>query len=215
MSRALVIAKAPVVGRVKTRLGASVGMQAAAALAAAALLDTLEACAATFDECHLALDGDLDRAVGADRIRVALTTWRIHPQRGATFAERLAHAHADAGRSGETTVQLGMDTPQVTPELLREVAEAAAGGDAVLGPATDGGWWVLALGDPGAAAALIGVPMSTPQTYDLTHRALTDAGQTVKPAPDLTDVDTLADAETVAAGLDDGHFLRAWRELGR
>ena len=46
--RALVLAKAPVAGRVKTRLGADVGMAYAADLAAAALLDTLLACTAAF-----------------------------------------------------------------------------------------------------------------------------------------------------------------------
>ena len=50
------------------------------------------------------------------------------------------------------TVQVGMDTPQLTAADLREVAAAAATGDAVLGPAADGGWWVLALSDPAAAA---------------------------------------------------------------
>ena len=55
--RALVMAKAPVPGRVKTRLGARVGMEVAAELAAAALLDTIAACRSAFAECHLALDG--------------------------------------------------------------------------------------------------------------------------------------------------------------
>ena len=45
--RILVIAKAPVPGLAKTRLGAAVGMDVAAELAAAALLDTVRTCAAT------------------------------------------------------------------------------------------------------------------------------------------------------------------------
>ncbi|MBU2074873.1 MAG: hypothetical protein KJ938_10585, partial [Actinobacteria bacterium] len=55
--RALVLAKAPVAGHVKTRLGADVGLGRAAELAAAALLDTVEACTAAYgaEHCHLAL----------------------------------------------------------------------------------------------------------------------------------------------------------------
>ena len=51
----------------KTRLGADIGMERAAEVAAAALLDTLAACvtAVGAGHCHLSLAGELDRAVGA------------------------------------------------------------------------------------------------------------------------------------------------------
>lgn len=209
--RALVVAKAPVPGRVKTRLGAHVGMQAAAELAAAALLDTLAACRSAFDECHLAIDGDLD-AVRSDALRRGLAGWTVHPQRGDGLGQRLAHAHADAAGAGPT-VQVGMDTPQLTTTDLHTVAEAASHGDAVLGPAADGGWWVLALSDPASAAVLADVPMSRPDTFACTRAALTAAGQTVRVGHELTDVDTAEDAAWVAGSLTGGHFLRAWRSV--
>ena len=56
----LVVAKAPEPGRVKTRLGADIGMERAAELAAAALLDTLAAGVATGWRGHVSLAGDLD-----------------------------------------------------------------------------------------------------------------------------------------------------------
>ncbi|MGA8248064.1 MAG: DUF2064 domain-containing protein [Nocardioides sp.] len=210
--RALVVAKAPVPGRVKTRLGDHVGMEAAAALAAAALLDTIAACRSAFAECHLALDGDLDEAVRSDALRRSLAGWTVHRQRGDGLGERLAHAHADVTGAGPT-VQIGMDTPQVTAADLLDVAAAASDGDAVLGPAADGGWWVLALSDPAAAAALAGVPMSRPDTFAATRSALTAAGQTVRVGPELTDVDGVHEAASVAEALTGGHFLRAWRTV--
>lgn len=210
--RALVVAKAPVPGMVKTRLGARIGMEAAARLAAAALLDTLDACRAAFAECHLALDGDLDGAVGSDALRRSLDGWILHPQRGDDLGQRLAQAHADAAGAGPT-VQMGMDTPQLTTADLHAVAQAAHGGDAVLGPAADGGWWVLALSDPSAAAVLAGVPMSRRDTFASTRAALLAAGQTVRVGPELTDVDTADDAAAVADALTGGHFLRAWRSV--
>jgi rSAM/selenodomain-associated transferase 1 len=210
--RALVVAKAPVPGRVKTRLGARVGMDAAAGLAAAALLDTLAACRTAFTECHLALDGDLEDAVRSDALRRILAGWTVHPQRGNGLGERLAHAHADAAGTGPT-VQVGMDTPQVTTTDLRAVAHAAAAGDAVLGPATDGGWWVLALSDASAAAVLADVPMSRADTFEATRSALAAAGQTVLVGPELTDVDTVDEAAQVARSLTGGHFLEAWHRV--
>jgi uncharacterized protein len=217
--RALVMAKAPVPGTVKTRLGTHLGMEVAARLASAALLDTLAACADAFDDCHLALDGDLAAAHDGPALRERLAGWTVHPQRGATFGDRLAAAHTDAAGPG-VTVQLGMDTPQVTAAQLHAVRDAAAGGDAVLGPATDGGWWVLALSDAAAAAALAEVPMSRADTCVRTRDALVAAGQTVRLGAELTDVDEVADARLVAAGLDregrvDSHFALAWREVTR
>ena len=195
--RALVMAKAPVPGRVKTRLGAEVGMEVAAGLAAAALLDTIAACRSAFAECHLALDGDLDDAIRSRALRRSLAGWTVHPQRGEGLGERLAHAHADAAGVGPT-IQVGMDTPQLTSADLYAVASAAADGDAVLGPAADGGWWVLALSDPTAAAVLADVPMSQPDTFACTREALTAAGQQVRVVHQLTDVDTVDDAAAVA-----------------
>ena len=210
--RALVMAKAPVPGRVKTRLGVRVGMDLAADLAAAALLDTIAACRSAFTECHIALDGSLDDAVRAAQLQEGLAGWVVHPQRGDTFGERLAHAHHDAAGDGPT-VQIGMDTPQLTAADLHSIADAAYDGDAVLGPATDGGWWVLALSDPSAASVLAGVAMSQADTCRRTCEALTAAGQTVRLGHELTDIDTEAEAARVAGTLTGGHFLQAWRSV--
>lgn len=212
--RALVVAKAPVAGRVKTRLGADVGLERAAELAAAALLDTVEVCTTAYGaaRCHLALDGDLSVAVDAAALLDATRGWTVHPQRGDGFDERLAAAHADVAAGGPGPVlQVGMDTPQVTTALLAQVEAGLADHDAVLGPAEDGGWWVLALRDPASAAVLAGVPMSTPTTHDDTRAALRAHGLAVAGAAVLRDVDTLADAEAVALAAPGSRFARAWR----
>jgi glycosyltransferase A (GT-A) superfamily protein (DUF2064 family) len=214
----LVLAKAPVPGWVKTRLGTRVGPVAAAEVAAAALLDTLRACvdAVGPGHCHLALAGDLRQAVRGEELARALAGWTVRAQRGAGFAARLANAHHDLGPG--RVVQIGMDTPQVTPDLLLGVARDPGEHDAVLGPAEDGGWWALALEEPRHAAALVGVEMSTPRTHEHTRRALQDRGLRVGGTATLRDVDTAEDADAVAAelaagvaaGRAGGHFVRAW-----
>ncbi len=212
---ALVVAKSPEVGKVKTRLGREVGMERAADLAAAALLDTVAACVEAYGaaRCHLALDGVLARGQRAEELLEATADWTVHPQRGEDFAERLVHAHVDASAfSGAPVVQVGMDTPHLTPAALVEAAALLTGADsAVLGPAYDGGWWLLGVGGPHLLAHLHEVPMSTERTGELTRQALIAAGATVHEVSPLRDVDEVLDAELVAAAAPETRFARSWR----
>jgi glycosyltransferase A (GT-A) superfamily protein (DUF2064 family) len=212
----LVMAKAPVAGQVKTRLGASVGDDVAAELAAACILDTLDACEQVFADRHVALAGDLADAARHEELAERLTRWTVHPQRGDGFAQRLAHAHLDVARAaGAPVVQIGMDTPHVRVADLADVAaRTGAGNDAVLGPADDGGWWVLAVTDPRFTAGLAGVVMSTARTHDDTLAALEAAGARVEGAATIRDVDTLEDADLAAAAAPGTRFARLWSQVG-
>ncbi|MFJ3226130.1 DUF2064 domain-containing protein [Streptomyces sp. NPDC086783] len=188
----LVIAKEPRPGRVKTRLTPPFTPQEAAALAEAALADTLGAVlAAPARRRVLVLDGTPGRWLppGFD----------VVPQCAGGLDERLAAAFA--GCAGPALL-IGMDTPQVTPALLtvdwRE-------GDAFFGPAADGGFWALGLAEPDPDL-LRGVPMSTAATGAVQRARLTDAGLRVRDLPVLRDVDTASDAARVAAAAPDGRF---------
>jgi glycosyltransferase A (GT-A) superfamily protein (DUF2064 family) len=211
----LVVAKSPVVGKVKTRLGREVGMERAADLAAAALLDTVRACAAAYgpERCHLSLEGVLAHGQLADELLDETADWVFHVQRGEDFGERLVNAHEDASAaSGAPVVQVGMDTPHLTARALREAGALLTGPDeAVLGPAYDGGWWLLGVGRPHLVAHLPEVPMSTADTGRLTHEALLRAGARVTEIESLCDVDEVGDAELVASGAPHTRFARSWR----
>ncbi|WP_431972502.1 TIGR04282 family arsenosugar biosynthesis glycosyltransferase [Nocardia sp. bgisy134] len=196
----LVVAKAPIAGFAKTRLTPPLRPVDAATLAAAALLDTLDAVRASNPRhAIVAWTGSVTHAQHATEIVSALADFEVVPQRGRTFGERLANAHADAARPGDPVVQIGMDTPQVTPALFAEAAaQLAAGREAVLGPATDGGWWMLGLTDPRIARMLVGIPMSTTTTGELTRNALFRNGYDIGLLPMLTDVDEVDDIAPVA-----------------
>jgi hypothetical protein len=213
----LVVAKAPVPGQAKTRLAASVGDQAAADIAAAALLDTLDAVAAADVQAKVvALTGDLEGASAGDEIRSGLTDFTVVRQRGADFAERLANAHVDAAKAagGLPVLQIGMDTPQVTGELIGECARELLAADAVLGLARDGGWWVLGVTDAVMADCLRTVPMSRPDTGAVTLSALHDTGVHVSLVPTLVDVDTVGDIEEVRrVCATDSRFIRATQDV--
>ncbi len=216
----LVVAKAPVPGQVKTRLGAVVGPATAARLAAACILDTLTVCESVFvdqQRRHLAISGALDRAIHSRQLREHVDMWTLHAQRGDGFAQRLANAHTDVSRaSGLPVVQIGMDTPHLSCEHLAGVAaQVGDGNDAVLGPAEDGGWWVLAVTEPRFARALRTVEMSTARTYADTRAALEAAGARVVDTVTLRDVDDVEDAAHAAAAAPDTRFAREWKAAGR
>ena len=212
----LVVAKAPVPGRAKTRLAAVVGDEVAAEIAAAALLDTLDAVAAAPVQARVvALTGNLDGACASAEIRRRLADFTVIPQRGDDFAERLANAHVDAAAAADirTVLQIGMDTPQASAEILAECAQELSGADAVLGLADDGGWWVLGVSDASMAECLRAVPMSQPNTGALTLAALYAQGIGVRLVAELADVDTSADIATVRRGCAaNSRFFRATQD---
>ncbi|MFC5180661.1 TIGR04282 family arsenosugar biosynthesis glycosyltransferase [Actinomadura harenae] len=200
----IVIAKEPVPGRVKTRLTPPFTPHQAAALAEAALKDTLACVAATPAVRRvLALAGSPGPWLpdGFDVI----------PQRGDGLDERLANAFDDAHR-GRPLLLVGMDTPQLTSTLLATAAAALTSHDAAFGRAADGGFWLLGLRTPDATL-LRGVPMSRPDTGHFQLCRLAEAALTVAHLPELTDVDTHKEAAQVAAQAPTTHFATTYRTL--
>jgi uncharacterized protein len=185
----IVIAKAPVPGRVKTRLTPPCTPEQAAALAEAALQDTLAAARAATRAGRRVLVLDGEPGAWAEGFEVL-------PQRGAGLEERLAAAFADVG---EAAFLVGMDTPQLTPELLDlGLGALADGAPASFGAALDGGYWGIGLRAPDPAV-FAGVPMSTDDTGAVQLTRLRELGLDPVHLPPLLDVDTIADARLVAA----------------
>ena len=204
----LVLAKAPVAGRVKTRLCPPYTPEQAAQLAEAALRDTLVAVAATPAVARTVV---LEGAPGG----WLPEGFAVVPQRGDGLDERLAAAYDDAwARTPAPLLLVGMDTPQVTPALLTAAAAQllADGTDAVLGLAGDGGWWALGLRRPDASL-LVGVPMSTDGTGAAQRTRLAAAGLSVALLPELVDVDDADDAWVVAEQCPGSRFARLHRAL--
>lgn len=188
MRHVLVMAKSPVAGRVKTRLCPPCTPHEAAALAEAALADTLDAVAASGAERRIvALDG-------------AAGPWlppgfEVVPQVDGPFDRRLAAAWAAAGGPG---VQIGMDTPQLTAALLDDALGALDTTGAALGLAADGGWWAIGLRRPDARV-FHDIPTSTSGTGEAQLARLIRLGLQVTALPMLVDLDTIADLQAVTA----------------
>ena len=211
MSTLIVIAKAPVPGRVKTRLTPPFTPQQGAELARAALADTLEAVAAARVSLRLlALEGD-------PALVPAASGFAVVPQGTGGLDRRLAAAFQQAAVLDPGPVLLvGMDTPQVTG-LLLEACMPTAWEDATIGLAEDGGFWALGFRRPREAALerlLFDVPMSTDTTGAVQLGRLTDAGLRVRMLPLLRDVDTIADLPAVAAAAPASRFAAVARAAG-
>lgn len=188
----IVIAKAPVPGRAKTRLIPDLGEAGAATVAEACLADTLAAVAdAVAARRVLVLDG-------APGEWLPDSGFEVVPQREGGLAARLAGAFEDSGAT--PAVLVGMDTPQITGGLLTGAIEKLCehGVHCVLGPASDGGYWAIGLraSDP---RVFDGVPMSADDTAARQRERLAELGLGCAELEQLRDIDTLADARAVAA----------------
>ncbi|MFD9719302.1 DUF2064 domain-containing protein [Streptomyces sp. NPDC059076] len=206
MTTLLVIAKAPVPGRVKTRLTPPYSPRQAALLAEAALADSLAAVAdAPVRRRILILDGVPGRWLPDGFEVVAQCAGSLDVRLAAAFALCAGPA-----------VLIGMDTPQVSPALLAPALarDAWRGCDAWFGPAVDGGFWALGFAVP-EPELVRGVPMSRPDTGRVQRKRLVDAGLTVRDLQVLRDVDTSEDALAVAAEAPHTRFAQALARLPR
>lgn len=199
----IVLAKRPLAGRVKTRLCPPLTAQQAAEVAAAALADTLAAASAT--PAHRRV-----LAFDAPSTSWLPPGWITYRQPVGGLDVRITAAFVEAGRG--STVLIGMDTPQLRAEQLTVFQPERYG--ACLGLAADGGYWAIGLRDPSAAPAVVmGVPMSTSYTGAAQLSRLQAHGLVVQLLDELTDVDTIADADHVAAEVPGGRFADAMRRI--
>ncbi|MFN0155676.1 MAG: TIGR04282 family arsenosugar biosynthesis glycosyltransferase [Gaiella sp.] len=190
----LVVAKAPIEGRSKTRLVPPLSPAQAARLHTALLRDTVVSCR---QECpdvrflHASPDDEPGlEAVAPDVPRVL--------QRGRGLADALRYGLADHVADGPCAA-VSSDVPGLPAGSLRRAfAALAAGADVVLGPAADGGYWLIALREP-QAAPFRDIPWSTPAVFGVTLARCREAGLAVAELERWRDVDTLVDLAALAA----------------
>ncbi len=198
------LAKEPVAGRVKTRLTPPCTPDEAAALAEAALVDTLAA----------------GLVSGADRVVLGLDgapgPWcpaavEVVGQGAGDLSARLetvwSHAEGPA-------LQVGMDTPQLTAALVDEALAhlARPDTDAVLGLAQDGGWWAIGMRSP-RPGCFSGIATSRSDTGERQLARLHELGLRTALLPILRDVDSWADAVAVAASIPASTFGGVVRQV--
>lgn len=187
MSCIVVFGREPLPGRVKTRLGATVGDEAAALVYRELLAHTLDVATS--------VDADVMLAVAeppAHAFRPPLDV-AVEVQLAGDLGRRLAATFALRFSEGyRRVVVIGSDCPKLTPRHL----EAALGGlsehRVVLGPATDGGYWLVGL-QPPAPDLFSGIPWSTPEVLEATRARLRGLSADWLELEELDDLDSGSD----------------------
>ena len=206
MTPILVFAKAPIPGEVKTRLIPALGAAGAAELherlvdrtlatAAAAATGPVELCCAP-DALHPALAA-LARAHGAT----------LAGQGPGDLGDRMREAFRRALTGAPAAIVIGCDCPALTPEHLREAAAAlAAGHDAVLAPAEDGGYVLIGL-THASDSLFDGIGWGGPTVMAATRERLAALGWRSQELATLWDVDRPADVARIRRDIAGGAAL--------
>ena len=189
MSRVIVFLRAPELGRVKSRLAATVGPTQALAIYRELLAITLTTLRA-HPKVELRVTPDVAATGGEPLLQPG---WRRTPQGDGNLGERLERAVQDAFAAAPTPVVLiGCDCPELTEDDLLEAGRLLATRDVVFGPATDGGYWLIGLKRP-MPELFRGISWGTsrvlPQSLDSAQRLGLNWGL----LRELDDIDTEAD----------------------
>jgi rSAM/selenodomain-associated transferase 2/rSAM/selenodomain-associated transferase 1 len=142
----IVLTRSPEPGRVKTRLVPALGPEGAAAVHAALVEHTLDAvseyCRASAADGVIRLVGGATEMPNASRNNAL----RIMPQHGDDLGERLDHAVREAFREGaRQVIAIGTDCPDLDAPRLAEAMAALKRADVVVGPAVDGGYYLVGM----------------------------------------------------------------------
>jgi rSAM/selenodomain-associated transferase 1 len=205
-----IFGKKPEPGRVKTRLAGSLGDDQAAAIAEAMLFDTIET-----------WSSEAVLAPGGRRVLVYAPSdagpwfdplvpgcFALQPQAEGGLGERMkAFLSGEIEDGAERVVLIGADSPTLDPTIVISAFLCLDSRDVVLGPATDGGYYLV--GARGAVPPIFeGIDFSTSVVLGQTIDRLKDTGLSLAVLPPWYDVDTLDDFRMLA-----GH-VRALRRAG-
>jgi rSAM/selenodomain-associated transferase 1 len=186
----LVFVRAPQAGRVKTRLAAAIGAEAALRVYVRLAEHALAQARASGAEPRV----HFTPPDAGEAVRAWLGPGAAYlPQAEGDLGERMRGAFEAAFAAGYgRVVIIGSDLPELTAELLRRAFALLEAHDAVLGPACDGGYWLLGLRRP-VPAAFRGIAWSTAEVFDATVARLRAEG--IEPAllEELADVDEAGD----------------------
>lgn len=192
-SLVLIFVRAPERGRVKTRLAADVGDEAALRIYETLALQTIDAARGLGDEATVRVCYTPAGAGKAVRGWLGEDGLDYRPQGEGGLGERMQSAFRDAFDDGaERVVIVGSDLPEMSADLLREAFDLLERHPAVLGPALDGGYYLLGLRSP-LPAVFRGIPWSTGKVLERTLARFAEAGVEPELLALRNDVDTADD----------------------
>ena len=202
MSAAMVIfAKAPVPGQVKTRLSPALTADEAATLHGSFVLDTLERTKAAVGKFKLPIDRFLACAPSSSHVFFRIMEARhgvtLLDQQGDDLGARMHHTFDSLFAQGYQRVCLvGTDVPSLPLTHYRDAVESLARHDLVIGPAKDGGYYLIGLTRP-CPDLFTDIPWSTDRVRAITQQKAAATGLKTALLPAWSDVDTLDDLQAL------------------
>ena len=188
----VVMARYPEAGKTKTRLARAIGHTEATNLYQAFLTDLAQRFAGQEWNLHWTYTPpEVDYQTFITTLAPGLSMWSF-PQQGPDLGARLHHVFQWTHLHGfERTIVIGSDSPHISCEIIAGAKSALDKADVVLGPADDGGYYLIAMRKP--YDVFSGIPMSTAVVAAMTIEAAQRQGLTVHLLESLFDVDELPD----------------------
>ncbi|MDQ2887885.1 MAG: TIGR04282 family arsenosugar biosynthesis glycosyltransferase [Chloroflexota bacterium] len=200
----IIMARYPEAGKTKTRLARTLGAAEVARLYRAFLTDLARRFAGPHYALHWAYTpADADYQAFVQTLAPEQAQYmHSFPQQGSDFGARLLNAFQWTHDQGyQRTILIGSDSPQISGELIAQAEAALDEADLVLGPAEDGGYYLIAMRQPHDVFS--GIPMSTDVVARMTLEAAARQNLTTRLLDPLFDIDELPDLLRLA------HLLEA------
>ena len=200
----IIVARYPEPGKTKTRLAASIGATATAELYHAFLTDLARRFVNRNFDLHWAYtppEADYSTLVTTLVPSSSMHPMYCFPQHGIDLGQRLRHAFQWTYRHGyHYTILIGSDSPHISLDTITNARAALDEADIVLGPADDGGYYLIAMRKPHDVFS--GIPMSTSVVTQMTVDLAHSQGLTVRLGEPLFDIDELSDLLRLAQLLE-------------
>ncbi|MCH8029638.1 MAG: TIGR04282 family arsenosugar biosynthesis glycosyltransferase [Candidatus Dadabacteria bacterium] len=188
----IVFLKYPVPGRVKTRLADEIGTEKAAAIYKKMAEEVVTNTTGRGKYTSL-IFYDPPEAEHHIKRWLSYAHNRYLPQTGADLGERMKNAFEKTFALGfKNNIIIGTDCPGITTGLLGSAFESLSAHDAVIGPANDGGYYLLGL-RRAQPELLTGLDWSTNRVFEQTVEKMRKSGLTWHELETLPDIDTHED----------------------
>jgi rSAM/selenodomain-associated transferase 1 len=213
--RLLIFARLPELGRVKTRLASAVGDERALAAYRAMLEDALRSIGNRTEETEVEVLWAPTQNASGERLRAAFGDHALAMQTGPDLGHRLSMAFSERFffHRAQKVVAVGVDDPGLSRELIDHAFGLLESCDFVIGPAEDGGYYLI--GSRGAvfsADLFAAVPWGTDAVFRTTLNRLRESQRNVAVLPLRRDIDTAADLRHYASTADTGQLATLLRE---
>ncbi len=199
--------KYPEPGHVKTRLAAALGAVPAAGLYEAMVERVITEVYPLENDYDLFLFYDDSHSV--EKFRTWLgESWTFRPQVKGDLGQRLEAATRWAFEAGyEKVVVIGSDCLGMDPAFIEKSFKALRKHDVVIGPSSDGGYYLIGMREP-SAWLFEGIEWSTPTVYETTADKVEVRDLSLKKLEKRIDVDTIEDLVALKTKLPEEHFLQ-------